>query len=253
MKKPLVSIILPVYKSEKHLEDILTSLLSQNYKNIEIIAVVDYLRDNSLKILNKFKKKNKKLRVYKNIQTYGLHVTLNRGVRRAKGDYIAFVGNKNYPSIHRISKQVSFLLRNPKIAAVGTQVSIVRGNGRIVERSNFPTSHEEIYKDLMLGTSISPETIMVNKKALPRDVIKFTNDKYPYLFVDLLLKIGIYAEIANLKYHLVSIKLTKRQNTAIKIDKKVSFLKLLVRSAALYAYRPSIKSIFNQAFGISFR
>ena len=252
MKKPLVSIILPVYKSEKHLEDTLASLLCQNYKNIEIIAVVDYLRDNSLKILNKFKKRNKKIRIVKNIQTYGLHVTLNRGVRRAKGDYIAFVGTKNYPSIHKISKQVSFLLKNPKIAAVGTQTSIVRGNGRIVERSNFPTTHREIYKDLMLGTSISPETIMVNKKVLPRDVIKFTNDKYPYLFVDLLLKIGIYAEIANLKYHLVSIKLTKRQNTVIKIDKKISFIKLLLRGSLDYSYRPSLKSLFNQVLSIKY-
>lgn len=242
--KPLVSIILPVYKAEKHLSDTLASILSQNYKNIEVLAVVDYLRDNSLKILRSARKRDKRVRIVKNVQTYGLHVTLNRGIRRSKGDFIAFMGPRHYSSVQRIAKQISFLLKNPNIAAVGTQVTILDEKGKIAEKTSFPLAHRDIHKNLISLSSVNPETIMINKKILPHDILKFTNDRYPYLFADLLINIGMYGELANLKYHLSSIKLTKRQNTIFRVDKKISFLKLLLRSTTLYDYKPSIKSVF---------
>ena len=80
-QKPLVSIILPVFKSEQHLWVCLQSLSEQSFKDIEIVAVVDYLGDNSLKILRKYRKVEPRLRVYANLQRYGLASTLNRALR----------------------------------------------------------------------------------------------------------------------------------------------------------------------------
>ena len=83
--KPLISVILPVFKSERYLESCLNSLSKQTYQNIEIVAIVDYLGDNSLKILRKHKKTDNRLRVIHNLQRYGLASTLNRAVRLSKG------------------------------------------------------------------------------------------------------------------------------------------------------------------------
>ena len=56
--KPLISIILPVHNSSQYLKECIKSLLSQSYKNIEILAIDDDSKDDSYKTLRKFAKKN---------------------------------------------------------------------------------------------------------------------------------------------------------------------------------------------------
>src|SRR3989344_9261599 len=135
---PLVSVVLPVFKAEKFLTSCLESLSNQSYRNIEIIAVVDYLGDMSLRILRKYKKIEPRLRVYSNLQRYGLAVTLNRAVGLSKGQYIAFMDSSGIAHKTRISKQIKHLLNNPKIAAVGSQVGIINSINRRVGESVFP-------------------------------------------------------------------------------------------------------------------
>src|SRR6266540_5036790 len=96
--KPLISILLPVHNSEGYLADCLNSLLNQTYKNIEIVAMDDKSSDNSYRILNQFKKQDKRLRVYKNIKRYGIAVTLNRLLKKTKGNYIAFMDTNDISS-----------------------------------------------------------------------------------------------------------------------------------------------------------
>lgn len=57
MEKDKVSIIVPVYNVEKYIEKCLNSLISQSYKNIEIILIDDGSKDNSGKICDKYKEK----------------------------------------------------------------------------------------------------------------------------------------------------------------------------------------------------
>lgn len=243
-EKPLVSILLPVYKSEKYLEESIKSLLSQSYKNIEIVAVADYLKDDSLKILRQFRKKDKRLRIYKNVQTYGLAVTLNRAVKKTNGDFIAFMDTHGTSTRQRIAKQVSFLQKNPKIAAVGTQTIILNEDGKRVEKSNFPLEHESIYKRIIDSSSLKFETVMISKKALPKDILKFTKDKYPYLYADVFLKIAMYKEIANLNFYLNTTRINTKNKAFIRMDKSLSLLKLLLKSSTQYDYKPSLRSLF---------
>src|SRR3972149_11708841 len=159
-QKPLVSILLPVFKSEQFLEECLWSLSSQNYPNIEIVALVDYLGDDSLKILRKHKKIDKRLRIYKNPQRYGLPATLNRLMKLSRGEFIAFMDPNGISLKSRISKQVAFLINNPKIAAVGTETTLIDEESKVAEKSVFPTTHDEIYKNLITGVSMTFETVV---------------------------------------------------------------------------------------------
>jgi teichuronic acid biosynthesis glycosyltransferase TuaG len=171
--KPLISVILPVYKSEAYLEACLISLINQSYSNIEIIAVVDYLGDNSLKILRKFRKQDKRIRIYENLQRYGLASTLNRAVNLSKGQYIAFMDSTGIADKTRLNKQIKFLLDNPKVAVVGTQIINVTEQNKKLSYSQFPTNHEEIYKHLIGNESFKFETAMIDKTRLPKDILKF--------------------------------------------------------------------------------
>ena len=91
-----LSIIIPVYNSEKYLDKCLTSIINQNYKNIEIILINDGSKDNSKKIINKYLKNNKKVIKYIEQENSGQAHARNRGLEIATGELITFVDSDDY-------------------------------------------------------------------------------------------------------------------------------------------------------------
>lgn len=110
MKK--VSVVVPVYNAEETLERCLDSLISQSYKNIEIVCVNDGSSDSSLKILNKYRKKDERIVVIDNDKNRGCSYTKNRGIDNATGDFICFVDSDDYIENNMINELVDFQRKN---------------------------------------------------------------------------------------------------------------------------------------------
>lgn len=96
MSKKKVSIIVPVYKTEKFLDKCLTSLINQTLKDIEIVIVNDGSPDNSEEIINRFKKKYPDVIEYVKIPNGGVANARNVGLDNATGEYIGFVDSDDY-------------------------------------------------------------------------------------------------------------------------------------------------------------
>ena len=97
MNKDLISIIVPVYNAEKYLAKCLESLISQTYKNIEIILIDDGSKDESEKICQTYCAKDARI-IVKKQKNAGASSARNRGVDLAKGKYILFVDADDYVS-----------------------------------------------------------------------------------------------------------------------------------------------------------
>lgn len=93
MKK--VSIIIPVYNVEKYIKRCIDSILNQTYNNFELILINDGSKDDSLKIIKDFEKKDKRIRVYTQ-QNRGPALTRNRGIKLANFEYIMFIDSDDY-------------------------------------------------------------------------------------------------------------------------------------------------------------
>lgn len=89
MNTPKVSIIVPVYNSEKFLKDCLDSLLAQKFPSFEIICVNDGSTDGSVAILEDYSLKHPEIRVIHQPNS-GVSAARNRGLSQAGGDYICF-------------------------------------------------------------------------------------------------------------------------------------------------------------------
>jgi glycosyltransferase involved in cell wall biosynthesis len=95
MSDPAISIIVPVYKTEKYIIRCLESLISQTFQNIEIICVVSPSEDNSLAICKSFAEKDNRLIIIIQ-QPQGLSAARNEGLLRACGEYIQFCDSDDY-------------------------------------------------------------------------------------------------------------------------------------------------------------
>ena len=244
-QKPLVSILLPVHNSEHFLTDCITSLVKQSYRQIEIIAIDDKSSDKSLRILRSFAKKYKKVKVYRNIKRYGIVMTLNRLLRRAKGGYIAFMSAKDISSRGRIKKQVEFLLGNQGVVAVGSQCRFVNDKGRIIGKSEFPKENQLIYASPLHGISMQFETVLINKTLIPKDLLKFQASSDHFIYSDVLMKLLPYGKFANLQKYLHHHRNDPREYFGDLRIHLIALIKLWIKSIANYEYPLSIKSFFT--------
>ena len=124
----MISIVVPVYNVEKYLSQCLDSILTQTYKNLEIILVDDGSTDKSGSICDSYKKKDPRIVVIHK-ENGGLSDARNAGVAICKGDFISFVDSDDYlsPYFYEILMGVA-QKRNCDIVALksGTDFSLFK-------------------------------------------------------------------------------------------------------------------------------
>ncbi len=92
---PLISVIVPIYNVENYLERCLQSILSQTYRNLEIILVDDGSKDSCGEICDNFQKKDKRIKVIHK-ENGGLSDARNKGLDIATGEYISFIDSDDW-------------------------------------------------------------------------------------------------------------------------------------------------------------
>jgi glycosyltransferase involved in cell wall biosynthesis len=90
-KKYKVSIISPVYNSEKYITTFVNSIQNQMINEIEIIFIDDFSSDKSIETIEKYQKKDNRIKLIKNTKNRGTFVSRNIGVLKSKGDYLMFI------------------------------------------------------------------------------------------------------------------------------------------------------------------
>lgn len=109
--KNLISVIVPIYNVEKYLTKCLDSIISQTYKNLEIILVDDGSLDNCPKICDEYAKKDKRIMVIHK-ENGGLSDARNAGLEIAKGKYIQFIDSDDSINKFMIEKLYNVIIKN---------------------------------------------------------------------------------------------------------------------------------------------
>ena len=108
VENPLVSVIIPVYNTEKYLKECLDSVLNQTLKEIEVICIDDKSTDNSLNILEKYAKKDSRIKLIKNEENTGQAIARNIGLNEVKGEYISFIDSDDKIDLDTYEKLYNF-------------------------------------------------------------------------------------------------------------------------------------------------
>ncbi|MBQ8250583.1 MAG: glycosyltransferase family 2 protein, partial [Alphaproteobacteria bacterium] len=125
---PLVTVIMPTYNRSHEVEKAIQSILSQTYKNFEFIIINDGSQDNTLFILKKWQKKDKRIILLNNEKNMGISSSLNKALKIAKGKYISRMDDDDISLPTRLEKQVRYLENNPSITVLGTAIKVPNTN-----------------------------------------------------------------------------------------------------------------------------
>lgn len=175
MYNDLVSIIVPVYNSEKFLEEAIKSILEQTYKNWELILINDASTDESINIIKKFAKEDKRITYIELEKNSGTAVARNKGIEKATGKYIAFLDSDDWWEKEKLYKQVDFMKQNNcGFSFTAFQYAIKDGR----EKGTKVFVPQKLnYKQALKNTLISTITVMFDMDIINKDLIYMTNVK----------------------------------------------------------------------------
>ena len=172
--KILVSIIIPMYNSQKYISQALESCLKQTYKNIEIIIVDDGSTDNSLKIVNKYKLKFSFIKVFSQ-KNMGASYARNKGFRESRGNLILFLDSDDLLNPLVIESHINILSSKDQYCVSFGQMSKFRNNmnsckfKKLPVHKNYKNPLDYILNDENFYYAITvPHLWMINRKIIEK-------------------------------------------------------------------------------------
>ena len=174
----LVSVIIPYFNDEVNIGNAVKSALTQTYKNLEVIIIDDENSIASRKILENLKNKFTKIIIISTLKQSGVSVARNKGVKKARGDFIAFLDSDDLWKKNKIKEQVSFIKKN-KLDICYTDYVAVNDNHKIIYKVKTPKTL--FYKDLLRECPIACSSVLLKKKILKNITFKKLKTKEDYM------------------------------------------------------------------------
>ena len=135
-----ISIIIPIYNTEKYLRRCLDSVCNQTFGDIEIICINDCSTDGSLNILNEYAQKDNRIKIINFIENKGVAIARNTGIDEAQGEYISFVDADDYVDLDFFEKLYN--------KAIKTNSKLVVSNVQL-ETENLQKQNDYIINDIL--------------------------------------------------------------------------------------------------------
>ena len=110
MTEGLVSIIMPSWNTGNFIKESIDSVVSQTYKNWELIIVDDCSTDNTDEVVSIYS--DQRIKYLKNEKNSGAALTRNRAIREAKGEWIAFLDSDDLWAPEKLEKMIAFMMEN---------------------------------------------------------------------------------------------------------------------------------------------
>jgi len=181
-----VSVILTAYNGEKYICEAIDSVLSQTYKDFEIIVIDDGSTDSTATKLKEYGDDIKY--IYQN--NSGTANALNKGIKNSIGDYIAFIDQDDVWISNKIEKQINYFQLNENVEIVGTNAYLIDSFGdKKNELMHFLQGNivNVTFKDIFLQNRIIKSSVMCCKKSIEKiglfdtELRSYTYDYYAWL------------------------------------------------------------------------
>ena len=161
---PRVSVVMAVRNGHKTLKEALDSILEQTFQDFEFIIIDDASDDATGAILRQ--RNDPRIIRIRNNTNLGLAASLNEGIRRAKGEYIARMDGDDVAPPNRFAIQVAFLDAHPAIGILGSSARLIGKTGQRKGRYTAMPTHTLIKWRSLFGSPMIHPSIMARRSIL---------------------------------------------------------------------------------------
>lgn len=258
-----ISVIMPVYNGEKYLKEAIDSVLSQTFKDFELIIINDYSTDSTIDIINSYS--DKRIVLINNEENLGIAKTLNKGIDISKGKYIARMDADDICYLHRLERQYNFMERNRDIGMCGSNVEVFTND--TIRLHVCPQQHNEIKVLQIFNSAFTHPAVMIKKEILDKYNLRYDEFYEGMEDYELWIRMSRVTKLANidevlLKYrshsNQVTKNITKDQLEKMRLIRKRTLneiglnfneddteLLLLYSTNKIYNYPNRILEVFN--------
>ncbi len=208
---PKISVVMSVYNGQDYLDEAIQSILNQTYKDFEFIIINDGSTDKSLEIIEKYKQQDERI-VLISRENKGLIASLNEGIEKARGKYIARMDADDISLSNRFEEQLKFMKDN-KLDMCGSWVETF-DKKNILNIWEYPEVHCDIQFRSFFMCSFAHPSVIIKKNIF--DELKYENETAEdyRLWCDILTnkhKVGNIQKVL-LKYRLHEKQLTQTKS-----------------------------------------
>ena len=156
-KPPLISVLMPVFNAEKFVEEAAQSILSQSFRDIELIAIDDGSTDQSKAILDRIRRRDGRVTLISR-KNRGLVDSLNEGIDLAQGEWIARMDADDISLPHRFQRQLEWLEKSGADIC-GSWIQPFGGSDRRIMK--YPQTDAAIKIEMLFASPFAHPTVMM--------------------------------------------------------------------------------------------
>lgn len=172
---PVISVVMPLFNGGRFLASAMESVLTQSQGPLELLVLDDGSTDDSAGIARSFG--DPRIRLLRNATNQGVVRTRNRGIREARGEFIAFLDCDDIALPDRLETQLSFLRDNPGLILVGSWIALMDEQGELTgEFSRYATGPQALASAMLFDNCFAQSAVMVRREALLKEGYR---EEYP--------------------------------------------------------------------------
>lgn len=250
-KKPLVSVVLPVYNCEKYLGEAIESILKQTLKDFEFIIINDASTDSTSEIIKKYAKKDNRIVVINNEKNMYIAGALNKGIKQAQTDYIARMDADDISFPWRLQMQYDLISSNSRVAVVGSDIQIVDENGEVLTYRSYKTTPVSLKRTMMRYSPFAHPVVMF-RKSYAAEFGFYDPSKSPSEDVDLWFKLGSKYDFVSVPYPLLKYRLFMKSSSNKKLrNVEMMTLKMRINAVKTLGYTFGISDVIYNLLQLS--
>jgi Glycosyl transferase family 2 len=168
-----VSVVMPIYNASKYIRAAAFSILTQTYKDLELIAIDDGSTDGTTAILEEIAASDRRVRLTVR-ENRGLVASLNQGFGLAQGALIARMDADDVAYPERLSMQVELFKQNPELCLLGMGADYLYPGNYLIKSKTQPSTHEDVRIESMFHNMFIHPTVMLNNNIISANNIRYS-------------------------------------------------------------------------------
>lgn len=174
----LVSIITPMYNSERFIEKTIKSVINQTYKNWEMLIIDDGSNDLSVSIVKSLAKKDERIKIVGRINNKGAANARNFGINKSSGRFLAFLDSDDIWFSQKLEEQISFMKSNKSALSYSSYQKIDEYDNSFgfVHIKNLKPTYQDLLKTNHIGCLTAMIDIKRTKQKIYMPLIKTRHD-----------------------------------------------------------------------------